>query len=761
LKIGFSTTLNVPPTFYAPFGGTIHQTNTGLVSNQIWIEFTDDFTPGILKVEPYCTCNTTTDYLYSKGAQVELVAAPLPAISISGDSTITCIVDILVLSIAGSAGTTKTWHAGSLPTYNDTLILTGSDAMNTYYYATVQETAGEQCRNKDSVFVSEQQIYPELQLAPISSPLVWNCYTQALGSLETILIDTNTSYPSEQALVYYNLDSVTTVYGDTIQLNSSLGETVFAVYPSLGCVTNFALDPFDDLDAPTVSLTILGNDTLNCFIDSTTLELNTPSQVSYSWINGGMSVLSQNVTVHASDSFIIAADTISSPIYPALLFYQVTDTLNGCVTNGQTGLYIDNRPLIPALFSDVNSYTCSQDSLLLIAPNTFGSYLEGWVLSLALVDSSFYFHNDEAIYAVQAPNGCWSYDTISVSQTSELELNVPENFNVCPDVNFTLNVSTIGSENYTYLWNNGNTVDSNAGVGGIDTLFIVNVENTSGTCFGIDTIEVTITDPISLTFSAFVDCNDGGYIQVVTISGGAVANNSQYVYNFDNDSLGFSSNTNWTVENFNSKSVLVRDTLGCVYEFATEIISVNEIPAPQFLVSTYNQIGDTIAMVNIADFSGFDSVVWSSDASVNLYMQNDSVALFSVLDTGWVSLYYTGFIFGDHTCEYTFKKSVYFSAFIIDFGPDTSYVGVSNLSISPNPSSVGSAITISFDLPINQYFTVIVTTSISQILPELSWVGEQTGPVSQTFTGLSLSAGTYYVHVLSEFGAQTKAFVIQ
>ncbi|MFN6084283.1 MAG: hypothetical protein ACK476_05075, partial [Fluviicola sp.] len=246
------------------------------------------------------------------------------------------------------------------------------------------------------------------------------------------------------------------------------------------------------------------------------------------------------------------------------------------------------------------------------------------------------------------------------------------------------------------------------------------------------TIRVQITPPINATFSGYSECGDNISIQITTVTGGASATLNDYEFRF-NDELVFTpfSGTlpNYSVDTFALFPLWIKDSLGCEYEFQTEITGQILKPTSEFLVSTYNQSLDTLYIANVNQYTGFDFVTWSSpNPQIEWVAVYDSSALFTYQDTGWVEIVMTGYILDSttnigqiDTCSYPLSKWIYFglNAVIWD---DTANIGINSASLSPsftNNSSATINLTINFGSA--QDYQVFTTTALGAKINELSF----------------------------------------
>ena len=77
--------------------------------NSIEIQFGVGTTAGLLSVQPYATCNTTTDYLFADTVSINLNVASLPDLVLTVDSmAFTCVLDSFTI-YAQSTTPSITW----------------------------------------------------------------------------------------------------------------------------------------------------------------------------------------------------------------------------------------------------------------------------------------------------------------------------------------------------------------------------------------------------------------------------------------------------------------------------------------------------------------------------------------------------------------------------------------------------------------------------------------------------------------------------
>lgn len=744
---------------------------------KIWLMYDESFTGGQLKVEPYATCNTTTDYLFSKPATANLTLAPLPSLSIADSLLLTCLNDTLnLVATSGTPGVNFSWIDQNGSTVNGAsiqLTLIGSQSVSfpRYFQATVSQTSGNMCKVRDSVFVDRSVISPEMALN--GALPIWNCYSD---SMQIEVIDTNSLAPGPAVVTSWN--PVTNDFSNANPLviyNDTTPIIFVSTYPLNGCTdtTQFTLStdlipPIQQINGFPSGFQQVG--TITCTNDSLLVVLGDYNAINSNnyWIYQG-DTIQDSLWISSTDLSYVLADTLGANLVTVTIDEYRINPLNGCSVFGPLAAVVfDIRNPAMINYSGVNTLTCSDDELVLEHIPTFGAQSQGWLLPNGTsngVDSLVVTSSGEFIYQVEGTNGCLTDDTVQVQQTNELLFSSAMDTLVCPGVSFTVGAAAVGPGTMTYSWSNGSQTITPNGVGGIDSVFIVQASNGLG-CVGTDTLMARITSPIVATFEAFSSCGSGGFIQVDSIYGGGAADFSDYLFAFDGGA--YSTNYNFPVSQIASYPLLIKDSLNCEYAFTTEITGVVQTPGVNFLVSTYNQVGDTIALVNISDFSDFDGVSWTFPAGVNLVSSYDSVAIFTAANMGWYQIVFTGYLIDtsanpDDTCFYSFDKSVYFGDLAMNFGDSVVDNSISNVQLYPNPIAAGQSqsVTLSFNIAGLQQYEVLFTSSIGGVLPDIADEGTAEGDIVKTYNLPPLAAGTYLIHILAEYGAAQIKLVVQ
>ncbi len=776
LATTFTMDFNVPV-----FNQTVHTQTSNSIGNYIWIYVEEGYTGGTITATPYSFCNGTADTLYSKPTTTQLILAPLPNIQIPTEVTINCITLAATLAVSSSSSNvTSTWIDDNNNQLGATITVDESDMGiydSLYFVARVTQNSSNQCRSMDSTLVILDKEEPYLE--PLNSnPLIWNCYSD---TLYFEVIDTNLSYTASSAIVQSYVEPQTTYTGGNPAVITNPGTVHFlATYPTNGCSTEFEQPVSMDTLAPHVDVIGLTPqdslifDTLSCWHTSTTMNLfSNDSDVQPYWIYDN-DTLSAPLIINTDDQYYSPADTTGANVIFVTYFYGALDSANGCSTPNPypVGIAFDIKPPLFNPYSGDSTFSCSADSLVLTHDEVLLMSSQGWItydsdpLNDTLITQSAY-SDGVHVYQITGDNGCQSFDTVTVDQNLQLEFEPLDDFWVCPGDTFTVLAQAIGNGTMGYLWSNGTTTQQTSGIGGVDTYFEVTA--TDGTCSGTESVLVQITPPIVATFVAYQECGNNGSIQVDTVYGGAASNITDYEYAFNGDTT-FNTINYFPVDSFAVYPIAIRDTLGCIYEFQTVIEGEILTPNCNFLASTYNVVNDTVFIVDVTLFQGFDSVSWTSPDNVTFIDASNNNTMVTSPDSGWVEIRYTGFIYDTisvspidvDTCSYPFSKWLYFGEFGAQLDTSAVVNGINNPTVFPNPSVSGSQdITVTFELGTEQTYFIFTTNTLGDDIPELFATGETEGLVEHTFTLPNLATGTYHIHILSEYGERQLKLVVQ
>jgi hypothetical protein len=718
----------------------------------IEIQFQQGVTAGVLTVTPFATCNSSTDYVFARDRSINLQLVTPPVMSMVDTLNFTCYSDTVHLTISTpEASPAYSWSFQNAPitgNINDTLSINKFDnTISGYYYGFVQEPIN-MCKSMDSTYVSFDTIAPAIPLNSYQqTPPVFNCYSNQVA-LDLAIPSATISWAVHpdsvllaSPLVLYSFDT-TTVYG-------------IAKYTSNGCVAKQQFDiqiNNQQVNATLNGLPISGLplvfDTLNCANPNLNMVCGIASGANGTaeWLING--TLSGNMLQ------LTSADTVgmNQQFHTKTYVFRALNNDNGCYNDFNVTVFFDfEKPFVPP-FSD-QSLNCSQSFVDMTHPLNGGSNItEGWLnAGNNQTGNNTLTANSTGIYYYQVENtlnGCINTDTVQVIQSNELLLDLISDTMVCQGQTVQLSVANINNnEPTTYQWSDGTVGTIANATGGIDIQLSVIAQNQSG-CTGYDTVTITVPSPVVASFIVNATCTEAA-IQIASISGGT----GNYQYALNNGS--WQTATVFNNLNFGTHTISVKDDLGCIYEFQQIADGSAVSPDINFLVSTYNLEGDTLAIVNISNFTGFDSLHWELPPNATIHSSDDSVLIVSISSGGWYDVTLTGYI---DTCSYSFTKAVYFGTEKPDFNVDYNAKGIKNLNIYPNPTT--GLFTITFELGINQNYSIVVTNVQGQLVNGMQVSGSGTQVEHQMNFPAGLPTGNYRIHIVSDFDAKQAAILL-
>ena len=204
-------------------------------------------------------------------------------------------------------------------------------------------------------------------------------------------------------------------------------------------------------------------------------------------------------------------------------------------------------------------------------------------------------------------------------------------------------------------------------------------------------------------------------------------------------------------------TIFIQDDLGCVYSFMETIDENTASFDINFLASTYNAKGDTIAIVNISNYTGFDGIEWILPEGAIVHSIDDSMVVMSMDVAGWYDVTIVGY---KDTCSYTFTNSVYFGDYAPVFEEDYEQMGITGVNIYPVPILGSSTFTVDLTLGVSQNYVVLVTNYLGQPIPGMSQSGVGQS-ASLNFTLPGVSPGNYIVHIIADYDALQQTIVVQ
>jgi len=718
-----------------------HVDNTN--ANSIEIYFPSGATSGILTVEPYSTCNSATDYQLSAGKTLNIDIVPLPDISMADSTFFNCYSDSAWIVVNSStAGISSHIYRGIDTTWNDSLLIDLAllaTTTNGFYYGVVTEPIN-QCQSIDSSWFAVDTVKPDLSNSIVLNPAAFSCNTTSMEVLADAPgnniyweYDGNTAIPLPNPFSVYSTDS--------------LNFTAYAQQISNGCTNDFSIAiPTDVVTAPG---SISGYGSITIPLDS--LSCNNPAlSLTCEATNGTANWLINGTPTGSPVLNLTEADTAGMSGNIKVFTFQTTHGTSGCTQDFDVVIQFDFEPPFVADYSGNPSINCSQ-STVEIVHQTAGNPIEGWLDEFGTQtgnDTLFAAASGDYYYQATGTNGCLNTDTVTVLQTQEMIVNLPSDTLICPGESVSIQANPIinTGETPTFSWSDGSTINSGSATGGQDSELSVIVQTNSG-CIGYDTTDILITPPIIAFFSASSGCTSAA-IQVDSISGGS----GNYEYSLDQ--------INWQISpafgnvNIGSVDIYIRDDLGCIYSFNETVNPSNSGLAVNFLVPTYNALGDTTVAVSFESFSGFDSLNWIVPSSADIVFESDSLIAFSINSEGWYDISLVGF---DDTCQYLTTQSVYFGV-KPDFDSTANDWGIQTISVQPNPTS--GAFTLTAELGKEQNYTILLTSISGQAIPAMT-VNNSGNQINESFQfPVGTAPGSYVLHFVSDFDAHQLTIIL-
>ena len=166
-------------------------------------------------------------------------------------------------------------------------------------------------------------------------------------------------------------------------------------------------------------------------------------------------------------------------------------------------------------------------------------------------------------YTVTGTNGSGCSNTASVDVTALYTPTIVANASET-EICFGDPLTLFGSGGTTYVWDMGvtNNVEFTPDVSGVVTYTVTGTSSFS-TCTGTDSIDITISAPIEITYTTVIeDAGSDGEIDI-TVTGGV----PPYIYDWDNDGSGdFDDTEDLTGLTGGTYTIVVKDDIGCFGE---------------------------------------------------------------------------------------------------------------------------------------------------------------------------------------------------
>jgi hypothetical protein len=173
-----------------------------------------------------------------------------------------------------------------------------------------------------------------------------------------------------------------------------------------------------------------------------------------------------------------------------------------------------------------------------------------------------------------------------------------------------------------------------------------------------------------------------------------------------------------------------------------------------FLVPTYNNLGDTLVAVSFESFLGFDSLNWVIPNGAIIAFEADSMIAFTMNTEGWYDITLIGY---SDTCQYSTTRQLYFGA-SVQFDSITNNLGVQSILVYPNPTT--GNFTVEVELGETQNYTIQIVSSSGQPLSGMSASG--VGKIiSENFQfPLGTVSGSYILHFICDYDIEQETIIL-
>lgn len=675
------------------------------------------FTGGQVTVRGSTSCGTLNSSIRS----TLISGLTPPSVSAGADDSLSCIITQLALHGSCTPAPASWSWSGPNAFSNADSVIVNTPGM---FYLTCIGTNG--CSSVDSTYVFADTIPPVI--IPFGATPVITCTNP------TVTLDASATYPN---------DSLRWIIGASSQANPAItalpGNVLLVITDRRnGCSSTDTL-LISQNTTPPVASALYTDSILTCTIDSVLLTgASVNPDVIFSW----------------EDS---AGNIFSDPHWAALpgyYFLTGTDTANGCAS-APVAVLVYTWYTPPHVSTVIDSFyiNCSYDSVLLDGMSLTASATLLWAGPTAFSSPDPASTGLQGIYlliATDTLNGCTAMDTAYVGYEATLDVTGVNDTIICPGNGAVLNVVPVGgTAPFTFQWNHSAGSTALVTVYPSDTLqYVVNVSDGAG-CTGADTVIVNVPDALMDSTLSFQPCDPlqpTGQIQIYPWGGVP-----PYQFSSDNG-LTWQTNGVFGSLTYGSYQFLIQDAIGCT-RATTGIIDTNSLsPAPEFLVSTSPESGDTIVIVDVSNPRP-DSVTWVFPSGTTIVDTSMFSPAIIPADTGAFSISMHAF-YG--TCEVILTRMINVQPFDSLNADPWMNNAIDSLVLYPNPNS--GTFTVHTELQGRQDFVVLVIDELGnerarqQVYDADVWTGQLSvsNPVS----------GNYILRVVAEFDSAETVFVI-
>jgi PKD-like domain len=715
---GNPITASLTPVLYAA-AYTWSYSGTGVTlspsGNSVQLIFGLNATSGTLSVTAQSDCG-----LLSQVRNSAITLLPSPNVSAGPDDTLTCLVNAVVVNGSTTTpGTSLQWTFPNSQQFSDSSL---TPDPGQYIITAV---APNQCIWRDTMQVRIDTTPPVVQ--PFGTVNDLTCTT------DTVWLDAAALYPGD-SLRWNTLQGVfPNPYAATLSGNYLL----YIHNRSNGCESSDTIFVNENTTPPPVLLPA-SIDTLTCLL--TAVQLNSPP------VTGGVQVWN----LVGDTVFVNNPATVS---VPGNYILTTTSLINGCLSQGVVNVNQFITPPNVTVPANVPVLNCSFDSVSIDGSSTnIGAGL-WWTGpgNFSSADPAVVTQQGVYVLTVTHPqNGCTRSDSITVNYVNTLTVITNTDTTICPGSGAVLTAAPVGgTPGFSISWDNNGGNGSPVTVYPADSLtYIVTINDNAG-CVGTDTVRVHVPDVLSDSTLSFQPCDPlqpTGQVQVYALGGVP-----PYQYSIDGGST-FQNSGVFGNLGYGNYSFIIRDTLGCTRSTSAVIDTNSLSPAPDFLLSTNPDMGDTVVIVDISNPRP-DSVNWIFPPSVTVIDSNQFAPVILYGDTGSFTITMQAY-YG--SCEVNYVRNVIIGPFVPGGASPWNNNGIDTLIVYPNPNN--GTFTVDLQLHAEQTFVIQVfdANGIERFrMPPLTtdnWNGSITIP--------GALPGNYQLRVTAEYDSESRIIIV-
>lgn len=707
------------------FGGTGNESGQSIAIDNHGNILNTGYYSGISDFDPSINTNTLSatgsiDIFISKYAK-HITGSPLSYTICSG----------VTLTLTGNSASTFSWLPPSgLSSTTGTSVL-ATPTINTTY--TVDGAGG--CFNTTTLIAVA--VKPKPSFAPPLSPQKIDCIPDSILLQSTSTntnvtlnwrLDINNSYTSQP----FYAKNPGNYYAKATDNNVGCADSTLII------VNNNKIPPNSKITSHSYVNALTPLDTITCYQPAVTITgASDTANVIISWksvANNSVFTNPVNITMGNNLKLIVKRNN------------------NGCSDSSIVALVnqdnaLPNAIITSTLNTQLNCSVYSASVSAAFSPTNCTSFWKTPTSSTITNPSTVFSGGNYKLTVTNPVNGCVKLDSINISQTNSILMNVSPDFTICKNSPTTLSAQAIGTlSGVSYSWTGGQTGSSITVSTALSTNFIVTAA--SGSCVGTATVKVNIPPDIQDSVIAYRSCNDNTTGTIIMFAKGGI---SPYKYSIDNG-VTYSTINSFTSLPFGVYNIAIKDSIGCVRQSTASVSPGSSLPVPKFLASTKNQMGDTIVLVDIS-IPKPDSVQWIFPSNISKIGGTMFSPIIISADTGNFTITMKGY-YG--LCIINATKLVRFAPYDSLVANHKNAHGIKTFSLYPNPNTGQFTVFVEFYKKQNASIQVWDMSPYKHFQQNYYDVVSITLPVDVSF----LQNGGYLLRVIAEYDAKNKPFII-